>query len=203
MKLIEDLGTRTVGNKGRKKRYGVYECPICFKHFEVVTESVKSGASTKCRDCYVKSKVIPKSAEEKSLISVFKGMKYRCYNKKGNAYKDYGGRGIEVDSVWKDSRDTFIGWALSNGYKIGLCIDRIDNDGNYSPANCRFITAAENNTNKRLYAQNNTGERYIRQRKSGSYRVKIYRNKKVELDKSFKTLEGAINERDRFTNETK
>jgi hypothetical protein len=51
MKLIEDLGLRPVGTQGQKQRYGLYECPICHKHFEVATNNVRRGSSTKCKSC--------------------------------------------------------------------------------------------------------------------------------------------------------
>lgn len=75
---------------------------------------------------------------------VWRGMKTRCYNSNDKDYKYYGKKGIGVCKRWKDNYLTFKNWALANGYKPGLTIDRIDSEGNYEPHNCQWITNAEN-----------------------------------------------------------
>ena len=60
-------------------------------------------------------------------------MMHRCYDTKRTKYPIYGGRGITVCEEWREDPNTFIDWALANGYKDGLQIDRIDNDAGYSP----------------------------------------------------------------------
>jgi len=71
-------------------------------------------------------------------------MKQRCYNPNNRSYKTYGGRGIKVCDEWRDNFMAFHDWAIANGYEEGLTIDRIDNDGDYEPNNCRWITLQEN-----------------------------------------------------------
>ena len=86
------------------------------------------------------------------LYSVWTDMKTRCLNTKRKSYKDWGGRGITICPEWTDKEKGYINfrdWALNNGYKEGLEINRIWNDGNYEPSNCDFVTAKENSRNRR------------------------------------------------------
>ena len=76
-------------------------------------------------------------------------MKQRCSNPNTDAYKHYGGRGIRVCDEWLESYDNFYWWAMKNGYKDDLSIDRIDVDGDYSPNNCRWIPQSLQQRNKR------------------------------------------------------
>lgn len=76
-------------------------------------------------------------------------MKNRCYNENADRYSDYGGRGITIYEEWLFDFDKFSLWAYANGYKPGLTIDRKDNNDGYYPWNCRWITKAEQNRNRR------------------------------------------------------
>jgi hypothetical protein len=78
------------------------------------------------------------------LYQIWLAMKQRCYNKNKINYKHYGMRGIEVCNDWLNSFQCFYDFCILNGWKEGLQIDRIDNDGNYEPNNCQLISQAEN-----------------------------------------------------------
>lgn len=83
------------------------------------------------------------------LYRIWQSMKSRCYYQKNKCYHCYGGRGIFVCDEWLHSFDTFAQWALNSGYANDLSIDRINVDGNYEPANCRWLTMAAQQQNKR------------------------------------------------------
>jgi len=75
-------------------------------------------------------------------------MKTRCYNKNSAHYKRYGARGITICNDWLNSFKAFYDWSMNNGYAEDLTIDRKNNDGNYEPSNCRFITSYKQASNK-------------------------------------------------------
>lgn len=87
-------------------------------------------------------------ADNKILFGMWQTMKGRCENPKRSNYHNYGGRGIRVCEEWHEA-SSFVKWALENGYKKGLQLDRIDNNGHYCPENCHFVTPKQNNRNRR------------------------------------------------------
>ena len=97
-----------------------------------------------------------KITHNKSNTSIFHtwcNMRHRCKNQNRPDYKYYGGRGVRVCDEWDCSFENFYSWAINNGYKEGLTIDRIDVDGNYEPSNCRWVTryTQMNNTRQNCY----------------------------------------------------
>ena len=80
-------------------------------------------------------------------------MKQRCSNPNHKSYHNYGGRGIIVCDEWKNNYQAFYDWSMNNGYKEGLSIDRINNNGNYEPSNCRWTDKITQNNNTRQNKQ--------------------------------------------------
>lgn len=110
--------------------------------------ALRNGSSKSC-GCYNHEIISQGKHKYKTkLYAVWNSMKNRCRCKTDKAYHNYGGRGIGYTEEWNDF-DKFEEWALSNGYKQGLWLDRIDNDKDYSPANCRWTTPKVQQNNKR------------------------------------------------------
>lgn len=133
---------------GEKVRRFLCKCD-CGNECVAVLRDIKSGNTKSC-GCFSNENRYKHGLTKHPLHKRWIGIKQRCYNKNAVRYSDWGGRGITMCDEWKNNFESFYNWALSHGYKKELHIDRINNDGNYSPENCRFVTIAENNKNQRV-----------------------------------------------------
>ena len=120
-------------------------------------EKIINGKALRCGDtkscgCInlerIKTMGIKHNCRKTRLYKTWANMKSRCQNPNATNYSNYGGRGIQVCDEWKNSFENFRDWALSNGYKDDLTIDRIDVNGNYKPSNCRWATNKQQGNNK-------------------------------------------------------
>lgn len=89
-----------------------------------------------------------RSAPKNRLYRIYKNMKQRCLNANDPHYHNYGGRGISICDEWLNDFDVFCDWALANGYDDSLTIDRINNNGDYKPDNCRWTDMHSQSRNK-------------------------------------------------------
>ena len=195
MKLIQDLGVRQIEGKSFKKRIGIYECSECKTHFEARTETVKARDQEHCNSCASKLSRATRKHDMRNhkLNTVINNMIQRCENEKAKHYQYYGAIGITVCDEWRHNRAAFFKWALENGYKEGLTIDRIQGDKGYSPDNCRWTTYSIQSQNTRnLKMNNNSGYRGVNFNKSkDKWEASIgINNKKVYLG-AFNTHEEA------------
>lgn len=136
--------------------YWLCKCD-CGKKTTVKSGNLRSGHTLSC-GCFMKERISETQSihleSHKRLYNIWSSMKARCYNSNSTFYKDYGGRGIKVCNEWKDDYMVFHKWAYSHGYDEnapfgGCTIDRINNDGDYEPSNCRFVDMKAQRHNRR------------------------------------------------------
>ena len=138
---------------GRIQRKVLCQC-VCGNQKEIVFNYLMNGKTTSC-GCYRIELTIRKGHNNRKhgqkgtrIYNIWIGRKQRCFDVNSKDYSAYGGRGIKVCDEWLNDFQSFYNWTISNGYSDELSIDRINNDGNYEPSNCRWATAQQQRLNQ-------------------------------------------------------
>lgn len=151
-KIIQYLGYI----KEKRNTYVVFECPSCKNHITTRKSIIKKNKFLMCQRCSHNKLKQENPLSRTKLYNVWASFKDRCFNEKSKPYKNYGGRGISVYKKWVNDFKAFYDWSIENGYKEGLSIDRINNDGNYEPSNCRWADWNTQAINKQRISIRNT-----------------------------------------------
>lgn len=156
---VVSRGEDSISPDGKYHAMWICKCE-CGNTKTVEGHSLRRGRATSC-GCYAdecRARFVARVTKHGDtangtmhrLYRIYRCIKTRCYYAGDINYKNYGGRGISVCNEWLASYDAFKFWALNNGYQDNLSIDRINVNGNYEPANCRWATNAEQHNNTRV-----------------------------------------------------
>lgn len=165
---------------------------VIVKAYSLTTGQTKSCGCLKKEQNYINIAKVKHNMTNTRLYNIWRNMKSRCLNPNNKRHKFYFDKGITVCDEWKNDFMNFYNWAINNGYRDNLTIDRINNNGNYEPKNCRWATITEQNNNQ----SNNIRIKYNESEYTLSELSKIYNIKRATLYDRIKrgwTIDEALN----------
>ena len=133
---------------GRRRGFITFRCD-CGTVKTVLSHNVLNCRTKSCGCKTSEFKSNPKHGlHQHKIYKTYYGMKQRCYNPKNARYHRYGGRGIIICKEWLDDFMSFYKWSTENGFADDLTIERVNNDGDYCPGNCKWATMQEQLKNR-------------------------------------------------------
>lgn len=201
-KLIGEVYLKLDIKNNKYFKYGVYECQYCKEEFECKSKYINYGDTKSCGCLRKLQKIkhgIKHGLTHNKFYKSWLDMIYRCTNPKNSSYKNYGGRGIKVCEEWLDVAN-FVAWCESTYYKgDGYSLDRIDNNKDYTPENCRWVDKTTQVINRRKMKNNTSGFVGVTYYKSNKkWGATIGNNNKLKHLGSFPTIEEAVQARDNY-----
>lgn len=180
-----------------------WECECsCTSIVYVLSSNLEAGNTISCGCFNIKNHTIH-GLRKHPLYTVWRHMIQRCYNPTTAYFINYGKRGITVYEEWKPNPTKFIKWAESNGYAKGLQIDRENNDGNYCPTNCRFVSPSVNNCNRRKQNNNTSGYIGVLTKNKNKFCWKLKCGNLIKSKYGFKTAKEAAIARNEYIKKNK
>lgn len=196
-----------ISPKNSKSTKWLCKCD-CGKEIVAIGKNLRKGKTKSCGCLWHELSKMGSFGKKHSLSKTrlyrtWNAIKRRCNEKRYRAYMQYGGRGIKICDEWLQDFMNFYNWAMANGYREDLTIDRINVNGNYEPNNCRWITIQEQANNRRTNIQ----IQYKGQKKTLKEWCKIlnlkYPTILYRIRKAHYTIEQAFEGMDKQTNENK
>lgn len=132
-----------------KQRISLWKCKCdCGNEVVVRGSSLTNKLSTSC-GCYHRERISTHGCTNDPLYEIWTNMRQRCTNKNNTSYDHYGGRSICVCDEWAEF-ENFYDWSINHGYESRLSLDRMNNDGNYEPDNCRWVDRITQQNNRSI-----------------------------------------------------